>query len=141
MANFTPISALVGGVLIGLATAALLWMNGRVAGISGMLGGIVRPQAGETTWRLLFMAGLVLGTLIYQMAGGDVSQIRVEAGMPVLIAAGLLVGIGTRYSGGCTSGHGVVGLARLSPRSLAATVTFMLVAGVTVYVVRHVMGA
>lgn len=140
MENFTPISALAGGVLIGIAASGLLWLNGRLAGISSIVGGLVRPQSGEATWRLLFLAGLILGTLVYQLAGGDVSAIRIETGMPVLIAAGLLVGIGTRVGGGCTSGHGVCGLARLSPRSLAATGTFMLVAGVTVYVMRHVVG-
>ena len=138
MENFTPVSALAGGVLIGIAASGLLWLNGRLAGISSILGGLVRPQPGETTWRLLFLAGLILGTLIYQMAGGDVSAISIDTGMPVLIAAGLLVGIGTRVGGGCTSGHGVCGLARLSPRSLAATCTFMVTAGLTVYVVRHV---
>ncbi len=138
--NFTPVSALAGGVLIGIAASGLLWLNGRLAGISSILGGLVRPQPGETTWRLLFLAGLILGTLIYQMAGGDVSAISIYAGMPVLIAAGLLVGIGTRVGGGCTSGHGVCGLARLSPRSLAATCMFMVTGGLTVYVVRHVVG-
>ncbi len=140
MANFSPISALTGGVLIGIAASVLLWLNGRLAGVSSIMGGLVRPQSGDTTWRLLFLAGLILGTLLYQLAGGDVSAIRIETGMPVLIAAGLLVGVGTRVGDGCTSGHGVCGLALLSPRSLAATATFMLIAGVTVYVVRHLVG-
>ena len=140
MENFTPIPALTGGALIGISASALLWLNGRLAGVSSIMGGLVRPQPGEITWRLLFLAGLILGTLSYQLAGGNVSAIRIEVSTPILIAAGFLVGIGTRIGNGCTSGHGVCGLALLSPRSLAATSTFMLAAGLTVYVVRHVVG-
>ena len=139
MESFTPITALTGGALIGISASALLWLNGRLAGISSIMGGLVRPQPQEVTWRLLFLAGLILGTLFYQLAGGDVSAIRIEMSMPVLIAAGFLVGVGTRIGSGCTSGHGVCGLALLSPRSLTAMATFMLAAGLTVYVVRHVV--
>ncbi len=140
MENFTPYSALAGGALIGVAASILLWLNGRLAGVSGILGGLMRPAAGEARWRLLFLIGLVIGALVFAAAGGDVSAVRVDTGMPVLIAAGLLTGIGTRLGGGCTSGHGVCGMARLSRRSITATATFMVAAGATVFVVRHVIG-
>ncbi|MEE8277083.1 MAG: YeeE/YedE family protein [Alphaproteobacteria bacterium] len=140
MENFTPYSALAGGALIGVAASILLWLNGRLAGVSGILGGLMRPAAGEARWRLLFLIGLVIGALVFAAAGGDVSAVRVDTGMPVLIAAGLLTGIGTRLGGGCTSGHGVCGVARLSRRSITATATFMVAAGATVFVVRHVIG-
>ena len=140
MENFTPYSALAGGALIGVAASILLWLNGRLAGVSGILGGLMRPAAGEARWRLLFLIGLVIGALVFAAAGGDVSAVRVDTGMPVLIAAGLLTGIGTLLGGGCTSGHGVCGVARLSRRSITATATFMVAAGATVFVVRHVIG-
>ncbi len=140
MENFTPYSALAGGALIGIAASILLWLNGRLAGVSSILGGLARPAAGESRWRLLFLIGLVIGALVFAAAGGDVSAVRVDTGMPVIIAAGLLTGIGTRLGGGCTSGHGVCGVARLSRRSITATATFMVVAGATVFVVRHVIG-
>ena len=140
MENFTPYSALAGGALIGVAASILLWLNGRLAGVSGILGGLMRPAAGEARWRLLFLIGLVIGALVFAAAGGDVSAVRVDTGMPVLIAAGLLTGIGTRLGGGCTSGHGICGVARLSRRSITATATFMVAAGATVFVVRHVIG-
>ncbi len=140
MENFTPYSALAGGALIGVAASILLWLNGRLAGVSGILGGLMRPAAGEARWRLLFLIGLVIGALVFAAAGGDVSAVRVDTGMPVIIAAGLLTGIGTRLGGGCTSGHGVCGVARLSRRSITATATFMVAAGATVFVVRHVIG-
>ncbi len=140
MENFTPYSALAGGALIGVAASILLSLNGRLAGVSGILGGLMRPAAGEARWRLLFLIGLVIGALVFAAAGGDVSAVRVDTGMPVLIAAGLLTGIGTRLGGGCTSGHGVCGVARLSRRSITATATFMVAAGATVFVVRHVIG-
>ncbi len=140
MENFTPYSALAGGALIGVAASILLWLNGRLAGVSGILGGLMRPAAGEARWRLLFLIGLVIGALVFAAAGGDVSAVRVDTGMPVLIAAGLLTGIGTRLGGGCTSGHGVCGVARMSRRSITATATFMVAAGATVFVVRHVIG-
>ena len=137
---FTPWSALIGGVIIGLAAALLVLVNGRVAGISGIIGGMLRPKAGEFGWRLAFTAGLLLAPLAYAMAGPR-APITIDAGYPILIVAGLLVGIGTRYAGGCTSGHGVCGLSRLSPRSLAATLSFMAAGFATVYVVRHLIGA
>lgn len=138
--NFTPFAALAGGVLIAVATAMLLLLNGRIAGISGILGGLLRPQEGNLGWRLAFVIGLLLAPLAYGLFGG-MPSIHVEASWPVLIVAGLLVGVGTRYASGCTSGHAVCGLSRLSPRSLAATLAFMAAGFVTVFVVRHVIGA
>jgi len=139
--NFTPWSATIGGALIGLSAAFLLLVKGRVAGISGIFGGIVYPQKGDVSWRVLFIAGLILGGFLYQWlgAGAGVDHIEAVVGTPWLIAAGLLVGIGTTIGTGCTSGHGICGLARRSPRSLVATVTFMATAFVTVYVVRHLL--
>ncbi len=136
---FTPWSALIGGIVIGLATALLVLVNGRVAGISGIVGGMFRPRAGEFAWRLAFVAGLLLAPLAYALFGPQMSA-TIDAGYPALIAAGLLVGIGTRYAGGCTSGHGVCGLSRLSPRSLLATLAFMAAGFATVYLARHVIG-
>jgi len=141
MTEFTPISSAVGGLLIGLAAAALLWTNGRVAGISGILGQALWPAAGETRgWRVAFALGLPLGAGIVSLVDAPL-VVDVQASPPVLVAAGLLVGFGTRLGNGCTSGHGVCGVSRGSARSIAATATFMAVAGLTVFVVRHVLGA
>ena len=139
-AAFTPGSAAIGGVVIGLAAALLVLVNGRVAGISGIVGGMLRPQAGEFGWRLAFTAGLIAAPLAYALVAPQ-PAITIDAGYPVLVIAGLLVGLGTRYAGGCTSGHGVCGLSRLSPRSLVATLAFMGTGFATVFVVRHVIGA
>ena len=141
MENFTPVSALAGGALIGLAATLLLWLNGRVAGISGIAGGLLRPEKGEFGWRMAFLGGLVAGPILYGAATGAPAPISVEASTPLLIAGGLLVGFGTRLGGGCTSGHGVCGIGRFSRRSIAATGTFMAAAFVTVFFVRHVFGA
>jgi uncharacterized membrane protein YedE/YeeE len=138
-AAFTPVSALIGGLLIGLAAALFVLLNGRIAGISGVLGGLLRPSTGDVGWRLAFIAGLVAAPLIW-MAVTALPEIRIEAGYPLLIAAGLIVGISTRYGAGCTSGHGVCGISRLSPRSIAATLAFMGTGFITVFVVRHVLG-
>ena len=135
-ANFTPWASLAGGMLIGLASAMFLIVNGRIAGISGILGGLLRPSAGDNGWRVAFLTGLVLAPLAYTMFA-TLPAVRVEAGNATLIIAGLLVGVGTRYGSGCTSGHGVCGLSRLSPRSMAATAAFMLAGFVTVFAVRH----
>jgi uncharacterized protein len=137
---FTPWTAAIGGVVIGLAAALLVLVNGRIAGISGIVGGMLRFQAGDFAWRLAFVAGLVLAPLICTAVAAP-PTIMIDAGYPVLIAAGLLVGIGTRFGGGCTSGHGVCGLSHLSPRSLAATVSFMAAGFLVVFVVRHVIAA
>lgn len=139
-ANFTPISALLGGVIIGLAAAMLVLLNGRIAGISGIVGGLLKPKPGDITWRILFVAGLVSAPLLYGLFN-VLPPIIIKADFPMLIAAGLLVGVSTRYASGCTSGHGVCGLSRLSPRSLAATLTFMGGGFASVYIIRHVAGA
>jgi uncharacterized membrane protein YedE/YeeE len=138
--NFTPVPALIGGMLIGLASILLLLLSGRVAGISGILGGLLPPTAGDTTWRLAFLLGLVLAGLGYAWLGG-VSGITIDADLPKLAVAGLLVGVGTRLGSGCTSGHGICGVGRLSPRGLVATAIFVAVGIATVFVTRHLMGA
>lgn len=136
--NFTPWASLAGGMLIGLASAMFLWLNGRIAGISGILGGLLSPVKGDVGWRLAFLLGLVLASFVYSLLA-PLPEVRVDADTLTLIAAGLLVGIGTRYGSGCTSGHGVCGLSRRSPRSLAATLAFMSAGFATVYVVRHLL--
>jgi len=136
--HFTPWASLAGGVLIGAAAAMFLLLNGRIAGISGILGGLLRPERGDIAWRAAFVAGLVLAPALYSLAARYPVP-TIEAGYPLLLAAGLLVGAGTRYGSGCTSGHGVCGLSRLSPRSLAATVAFMAAGFATVFAVRHVL--
>lgn len=134
--HFTPWVSLAGGVLIGVAAALLLLTNGRVAGISGILGGLLAPRRGETAWRVAFIAGLFAAPLAMLLFGHAVER-RIDADFAVLAVAGLLVGAGTSYGSGCTSGHGVCGISRLSPRSLAATAAFMLAGMLTVYLVRH----
>jgi len=140
MAGFTPYSALIGGALIGLAAALLLWLNGRIAGVSGIAAGLIAPARGELAWRAAFVLGLVTGAAVYRLAGGPLEAIAITPSWPVLVAGGLLVGFGTRIGNGCTSGHGVCGLARLSLRSLAATTVFLGFGIATVFVVRHVIG-
>lgn len=135
-AAFTPLAAAIGGAIIGVAVAMLLLLNGRVAGISGIVGGLLRPQRGDVAWRAAFVLGLVAAPAVYALAT-TLPAIAIDASYPVLVVAGLLVGIGTRYAAGCTSGHGVCGLSRLSPRSLAATLLFMGAGFATVFVVRH----
>ncbi len=137
--NFTPWASLAGGLMIGLAATLFLLLNGKIAGISGILGGIFRPQRGDIAWRLAFLGGLVVSPLLYALAR-PLPQVDVEASYLVLIMAGLLVGLGTRYGSGCTSGHGVCGLSRRSPRSMAATVAFMFAGFLTVFIVRHGLG-
>ena len=137
--HFTPWAALVGGLLIGLAAALFVLLNGRIAGISGIVGGLLRPQRGDIVWRLAFLGGVLGAPLIYVLLA-PLPEVRIEAGSLQIIVAGLLVGIGTRYGAGCTSGHGVCGLSRLSPRSVVATLVFMAAGFVTVFVLRHVLG-
>lgn len=134
--HFTPWASLAGGMLIGLAAALLILFNGRIAGISGILGGLLRPRSGDLGWRIAFLAGLIGTPLLYRLWQA-LPAVRIDAGTPALIVAGLLVGVGVRYGAGCTSGHGVCGLSRLSPRSLAATCAFMAVGFLTVYLLRH----
>jgi len=136
--DFTPWSALGGGMLIGPATAMFVLFNGRIAGISGIVGGLLRPAPDERGWRIAFLFGLVAAPLVYTLAA-PLPAMRIDAGTGTLIAAGLLVGIGTRYGAGCTSGHGVCGLARGSARSLAATLAFMAAGFATVFIVRHLL--
>jgi uncharacterized membrane protein YedE/YeeE len=136
--SFTPWASLAGGLLVGLAVALLLLFNGRIAGISGIVGGLLRPARGDVTWRAAFVAGLVLAPLAWALFAA-VPRLHVQATTPVLLAAGLLVGVGTRLGSGCTSGHGVCGLSRGSPRSLAATLAFMAAGFAVVFVVRHLL--
>lgn len=140
MHNFTPISALLGGALIGLGAALLLLFNGRIAGVSGIVGSLLKPVKGERAWRLAFVGGLVSGPLLVRWLSGQPVSITIDASLPMLIAGGLLVGFGTSLGSGCTSGHGVCGIARFSPRSLVATLAFMLAGAVTVFIVRHGVG-
>jgi uncharacterized protein len=135
--SFTPVSALIGGALIGLAATLLLWALGRIAGISGILGGAIERR-GDRSWRLAFLVGLVAGAGAWFFASGAVP--REGFPLPWLLAAGLLVGFGTRVGNGCTSGHGICGLARWSRRSLVATSVFMGAAAATVFVMRHLTG-
>ena len=137
-AAFTPWSALLGGALIGAAAALLMLFNGRIAGISGLVGRLLTPQAGNGE-ALLFVLGLLLAPWLYMALAGEIN-VQVEAGPVALIVAGLLVGFGARLGSGCTSGHGVCGLSRLSPRSLVATLSFMGAGFITVFVLRHLLG-
>ncbi|WP_263770783.1 YeeE/YedE family protein [Propionivibrio soli] len=135
-AGFTPYSALAGGLLIGLAAAIFALFSGRIAGISGIVGGLLRPKGGDIAWRVAFVLGLLAAPWVFATVA-PLPVSRIDAGTGTLIVAGLLVGIGTRYGAGCTSGHGVCGLSRLSPRSLVATGAFMAAGFATVFVVRH----
>ena len=135
---FTPWPALAGGLLIGLAAALFVLLNGRIAGISGVLGGLLKPVAGDVLWRVAFIAGLIVAPLLYGLVFA-VPAVQINAGYGALIWAGLLVGAGTRYGAGCTSGHGVCGLSRLSARSVVATVVFMGAGFLTVFVIRHLL--
>lgn len=136
--HFTPWTSLAGGILLGIATAMFILFNGRILGITGIVGGLLRPRSGDVGWRLAFVLGLLAAPTLYFLIAGPTHP-RIDAGWITLIVAGLLVGAGTRYASGCTSGHGVCGLSRLSPRSLAATLAFMSAGFVTVYLVRHVL--
>ena len=136
--NFIPWTSLVGGLIIELATVLFLIFNGRIAGISGIVGGLLNPKKGDILWRIAFVAGLVLSPLIFGLVS-SIPKVQIDASYPALIVAGLLVGIGTRYGSGCTSGHGVCGLSRRSPRSMVATIAFMLTGFVTVYIIRHLI--
>lgn len=134
---FTPLSAMLGGVIIGLATTALLIVTGRIAGISGIVGGLFRLSQGDRGWRIAFIAGLLMAPWIYRWIA-VLPPVEIRTSYGLLVLAGLIVGIGTRYGSGCTSGHGVCGLSRLSPRSIVATIIFIATAMVTTYVIRHV---
>jgi len=137
-AAFTPWAALAGGALIGLAAAMFILLNGRIAGISGIVGGLLNPQTGDVTWRIMFVLGMLLAPAVWLLAA-DMPGTQIDADYPLLIIAGLLVGISTRYGAGCTSGHGVCGISRLSPRSVIATLAFMATGFLTVFIMRHVL--
>ena len=137
--HFTPWAALAGGVLLGLASALFVLLNGRILGISGIVGGLLRPRAGDMGWRLAFVLGMLVAPGLYWLVVGP-TQPRIDATWGMVVIAGLLVGVGTRYGSGCTSGHGVCGLSRMSPRSLVATLAFMGAGFVTVFLIRHALG-
>ena len=137
MGNFTPYSGFFGGMLIGAAAVILLLANGRIAGISGIVGGLLAPPFSDAAWRLMFILGLWIGALAFMAAKGGPIAVVIQASVPVMTVAGFLVGVGTRMGGGCTSGHGVCGIARGSKRSIVATTVFVATAMVAVFVVRH----
>ena len=138
--NFTPWASLAGGMLLGLASAMFILINGRILGISGIIGGLLRPTSGDVGWRLAFVLGLLIAPLLYLLLAGPVA-VRIDASWATLVIAGLLVGVGTRFGSGCTSGHGVCGLSRLSPRSLVATLAFMGAGFFSVYLMRHLLAS
>lgn len=140
MANFTPLSGAIGGALIGLAAVLLMVFNGRIAGIAGIFAGMFDPTTADRDWRVTFVLGLLAAPLAAMLLGYTVPMPQMPASYVVIVAAGLLVGFGTRLGNGCTSGHGICGLARLSPRSMVATGTFMAAAMVVVALMRHVIG-
>ena len=139
--HFTPWASLAGGVLLGVASALFILLNGRILGISGILGGLLPAKGGDASWRISFMVGLLVSPLVMKaLAPAEFWQApRIDASMGMVVLAGLLVGVGTRYGSGCTSGHGVCGLSRLSPRSMVATGLFMAAGFVTVFVLKHVL--
>ncbi len=140
MASFDPISAMLGGGLIGLASVLLMILNGRIAGISGILGGLLVPATGDWLWRAAFLVGLIAAPFLFAASGRPVPSPDMPGSWPLIIVAGLLVGFGARLGGGCTSGHGVCGLARFSLRSLVATASFMVAAAIIVALLRHAIG-
>jgi uncharacterized membrane protein YedE/YeeE len=140
MHHFTPLPAIGGGLMIGAGAALLLLLKGRIAGISGIVGGLLQPARGDSAWRALFLIGMMTAPLLSMLYTGHLPEVTATVSDPALIAAGLLVGFGTRLGSGCTSGHGVCGLARGSKRSLVATITFISTGALTVWVVRHLLG-
>lgn len=147
MENFTPLPAIIGGILIGLAATTMLITQGRIAGVSGIMGGLLQQNSKDKYWRILFLLGLVIGASSFAFFGGDVSGINMNPyhlndnlHLITLIVGGLLVGYGTQFGSGCTSGHGVCGLGRFSTRSLVATIIFMSTAGLTVFIIRNILG-
>jgi uncharacterized protein len=135
--HFTPWASLAGGAAIGTAAALLILFNGRIAGISGIVGGLLTLKKGDMGWRIAFISGLITAPLVWQLFS-SLPTLKIDGSLAVIALAGLIVGIGTRYGSGCTSGHGVCGLSRLSPRSLIATLVFMGTGFITVYFVRHI---
>jgi len=141
LTDFTPVSALLGGLLIGTSATLLLVLTGRIAGISGIVGGLLTPRRGDLGWRISFIAGLLIAPFAFRLVGGAIPPLVIDVSPAVLVLAGLLVGFGTRLGAGCTSGHGVCGIGRASPRSLVATGVFMATAIATVFLTRHVLGS
>ena len=139
MENFTPVSGLIGGLLIGLSTVLLILFNRRIAGISGIIGGLLARKASEIGWRAVFVVGLLIGAFVYMLATGLALPVNIQASPPVTVIAGLLVGFGTRLGSGCTSGHGISGIARFSKRSIVATLVFFIAAIITVFLTHHVL--
>ncbi|MDX1483454.1 MAG: YeeE/YedE thiosulfate transporter family protein [Alphaproteobacteria bacterium] len=139
MENFTPFSAVAGGALIGLAAVVLMWANGRIAGISGIAGGLLTPARGEVAWRLAFILGLIGGAGLYRLAGGPLQFLQFSTSTFSVAVAGLLVGFGAGLGSGCTSGHGICGIARVSKRSIVSVALFTLTAAITLYLIRHVL--
>jgi uncharacterized protein len=140
MEQFTPYSALIGGALLGLAAAMLMYFQGRIAGISGILGGLLTPGSGDVGWRATFVAGLLAGGLVIGLLAPAALESTIDRSAVAIVAAGLLVGFGTRLGSGCTSGHGICGISRFSPRSTVATLAFMATGAGTAAVVTHVFG-
>jgi len=140
MTNFTPISAAIGGALIGLAALLLMLSTGRIAGVSGIFGGLINPATPDRGWRAAFVVGLIAAPLTGSLFGYVLTEPQMPANWAVIVAAGLLVGFGSRLGGGCTSGHGICGVARISPRSLAATAIFVAAAMAVVTIMRHALG-
>jgi hypothetical protein len=140
MHNFTPIASLIGGVLIGLSASVMLLLDGKIAGISGILAGALKPVADDTLWRICFLAGLLAGGMLLRELLPSAFDFGIVRPFPLMAIAGLLVGFGSRLGSGCTSGHGVCGVSRLSPRSLVATATFIFTGALVVYSLRHLMG-
>ena len=139
MTEFTPWQSLFGGALIGFSAVLLMALHGRIAGMTGILSGVIPPLAGDWPWRAVFLAGAVISPLIYLAAGGEIA-FSIPIGIPAIVLGGLLVGIGVHFGNGCPSGHGICGIARLSARSIVAVITFMITAFITVFVIRHVIG-
>ena len=139
MENFTPVSGLIGGLLIGLSTVLLILFNGRIAGISGIVGGLLVGKGSEIGWRAVFVVGLLLGAFVYVLATGVALPVEIQVSLPVLVVAGLLLGFGARLGSGCTSGHGICGIARFSKRSIVATLVFFATAIITVFLTHHVL--
>ena len=139
--HFTPFASLTGGIILGIASAIFILVNGRILGISGIVGGLFPPKLGDTFWRIAFLLGFAAAPMVFHavVPAQNITPPRIDATDWMVVIAGLLVGIGTRYASGCTSGHGVCGLSRLSPRSLVATASFMSAGFITVYVMRHVI--
>ena len=140
MEHFTPVASLVGGILIGISASAMLLLMGRIAGISGIIGGVVTRQKDDVLWRIAFIAGLVIGGLVLRVVAPHLLQVDIVRSAGALVAAGFMVGFGARLGNGCTSGHGICGIGRFSPRSIVATIIFIVAGAAAVYVVNHLFG-